>query len=155
VKTSTARTTRGRTTKIRALSVAGLATAALATTLLAAAPASAASTWWYDPSSCTGAATAKSADVSGRTVQVRYGTCGGYQYGWGRILNYNPDTDLIRFEVDTNGDRSWDVADVWFASDRNYSMGRLTSSSSAVAFRACFVTSASTACTSANGTGWW
>ena len=121
--------------------------------LLSAAPA-AAQSWWSDPNSCTSAATAVQRDVSNRTVQVRYGNCGGTQHGWGRILNYGG-SDYIRFEVDLNGDRVSDVANTWPASTRNYTRGYPTSSSSARAFRACFVTSLTAACTASNSTAWW
>ncbi|MCE7081805.1 hypothetical protein [Streptomyces sp. ST2-7A] len=133
--------------------VAGTVAAAVATTLLTAAPASA-QTWWDDPNSCTSTATAVQRDVSNRTVQVRYGRCGGSQYGWGRILNYGS-SDYIRFEIDLNGDRVWDLAETRRASSRNYTSGYLTSSSSARAFRACYVTSLSGTCNSSNATAWW
>lgn len=139
----------------RVATVATAGAGAVATALLAAGPASAAVQWVYDPSFCTSVNTAVQRDVSGRTVQVRYGWCDGVEYGWGRILNYNSSTDLIRFEVDVNGDRIPDTNDYWYARDRNYTAGYLVSSSSAVAFRACWVTSVSGTCNSGNATSWW
>ncbi|MCD0484890.1 hypothetical protein LO771_21470 [Streptacidiphilus sp. ASG 303] len=142
-----------RTKSRRTASVAAMCAAAAATVVLASAPATAASTWWSDPNSCTGAATATERTVSGRQVQVRYGMCGGSQYGWGRILNYGS-SDYIRFEVSLGG-HVWDYADIKLAGSRNYTQGYLTSSSSAVAFRACYVTSILGTCTSTNSTSWW
>lgn len=139
---------------IRTLSCLTAAAAALATSL-AAAPAQAAP-WLSDPGSCTGVRTAVERVVSGRTVQVRFGTCGGSQYGWGRILGYDSDLqDHIRFEVDTNGDRRPDGASWYLARNRNYTAGYQTSSSASRAFRACYVTSSSATCTSGNATAWW
>lgn len=142
-----------RTKTRRMGSIAAVCAAAAATTALAAVPATAASQWWSDPNSCTNVATATEKTVSGRQVQVRYGMCGGSQYGWGRILNYGS-SDYIRFEVSLGG-HVWDYADIWAASSRNYTKGYLTSSSSAVAFRACYVTTILGTCNSTNSTAWW
>ena len=87
--------------RTRMLSLVGAGVAILATPILTMGTAEAA-TWLSDPGSCTGTATAVSRVVSGRTVEVRHGTCGGAQYGWGRITGYGGG-DYIRFEVDTNG----------------------------------------------------
>jgi hypothetical protein len=141
---------------------AALVTAASAATLLtgAAAPAAASpdsaavAPWLNDPNSCSNIRTAVQRDVSNRTVQVRYGTCGGTQYGWGRILNYGR-LDYIRFEVDLNGDRVADDYDYYFANARNYTAAYPTSSSSARAFRACFVTTPGGTCSASNATAWW
>lgn len=147
-----------RTKKIAAALVTAASAAALLTG--AAAPAAAspesavAAPWLSDPNSCTGIRTAVERIVSNRTVQVRYGMCGGTQYGWGRILNYGG-LDYIRFEVDVNGDRVEDGFSWYFANNRNYTAGYPTSSSSARAFRACFVTSGSGTCNANNATAWW
>jgi hypothetical protein len=142
-----------RTKTRRMGSIAAMCAAAAATTMLAAVPATAASDWWSDPNSCTNVATGTEKTVSGRQVQIRYGTCGGSQYGWGRILNYSS-SDYIRFEVSLGGG-IWDYADIKAASSRNYTRGYRTSSSSAVAFRACYVTTIFGTCNSSNSTAWW
>ncbi|WP_166027479.1 hypothetical protein [Streptomyces chilikensis] len=134
-------------------SIAAMCAAAAATTMLASVPATAASEWWSNPNSCTNTATATQKTILGRQVQVRYGTCNGAQYGWGRILNYGS-SDYIRFEVSLGG-YVWDYANIQSASSRNYTQGYRTSSSSAVAFRACYVTSALSTCNSSNSTAWW
>ncbi|MEO3810246.1 hypothetical protein ABGB17_14695 [Sphaerisporangium sp. B11E5] len=126
----------------------GIAGMALAASLVTAGSVHAAS-WWSDPNSCSGAATAVSRVVSGRTVQVRYGTCGGVQHGWGRILNY-ASSDGIRFEVDLNGDRSADAWSFYRAGTRNYTSGYPTSSSADRAFRACYESGSTKSCTA-----WW
>lgn len=38
--------------------------------------------WLAAPNSCANILTAVQRDVNGRTVQVRYSTCGGIQYDW-------------------------------------------------------------------------
>lgn len=138
--------------------IGGLAVAAVTvatTTVLAAGPASAASNWLSDPNSCTNVKTAVQKDFSGYTIQVRYGTCGGVQYGWGRVINYR-DGAYIRFEVDTTGDRVADGDDLRYAPSRNYTSGYRTSTSSARAFRACVVFSEKETCLYSNGaTAWW
>lgn len=141
--------------KLRTLGcLAGVAAATLATSLVAA-PSQAAS-WLSDPNSCTNVQTAVSRVVSGRTIEVRFGTCNGTQHGWGRIRGYDSNLqDFIRFEVDTNGDRRQDGASWYLARTRNYTAGYPTSSSSSRAFRACYVTSGSATCTSSNSTAWW
>lgn len=128
----------------------GIAALAFAASLVTAGSANAAS-WYSDPNSCTGAATAVSRIVSGRTIQVRYGNCDGTQHGWGRILNYDG-SEYIRFEVDTNGDRSPDGYSYYRAGNRNYTAGYPTSNSSSRAFRACMSTGP---CSSGNATAWW
>ncbi|MFB6961693.1 hypothetical protein ACFCYB_33060 [Streptomyces sp. NPDC056309] len=127
--------------------------AATAASVLVAGPASAAS-WWGDPNSCSGAKTVVSKVVNNRTVEVRAGSCGGSQHGWGRIVGYGSG-DYIRFEVDTNGDRVQDGASWYLATNRNYTAGYPTASGSTRAFRACFVTSSTATCTSTNSTAWW
>lgn len=136
--------------------LAGVAAATVLAIPLIAVPAQAEGPWWPDPNSCTGIQTATSRVVSGRTVEIRYGWCGGQQYGWGRILGYDPySNDHIRFEIDANGNRVPDGVSAYRAGDRNYTMGFLTSPSPDRAFRACYVTSASTPCNSSNSTAWW
>lgn len=140
--------------KIRKLAgLAGAAAMALTASVLTTANASAAS-WYSDPNSCTNVKTAVSKVVSGRTVEVRYGTCGGVQHGWGRITGYTTG-DYIRFEVDTDGDRKPDGVSWYLASNRNYTAGYPTSSSSSRAFRACWTRSSTETCTSSNSTPWW
>ncbi|MEU6402606.1 hypothetical protein [Streptomyces sp. NPDC046985] len=134
-------------------SIAGMCAAVAATAMLGAAPATAASSWWSDPNSCTNVATGTERTVNGRQVQIRYGTCGGSQYGWGRILNYGS-SDYIRFEVSL-GAGTVDYADIQPVNGRNYTEGYRTSSSSAVAFRACYVTTIVSTCNSGNATPWW
>ncbi|MGW5127968.1 hypothetical protein ACWEQ7_28795 [Streptomyces sp. NPDC004069] len=146
----TLRRVRGR----KLVTVAAMGAAVVATSVLAAGPAGAATSWWGDPNSCTNVGTARSSNISNRTVEVRYGTCGGAQYGWGRITGYKSG-DYIRFEVDTNGDRKQDGASWYPVSNRNYTAGYPTSTSSNRAFRACFVTSQTAVCTASNSTPWW
>ncbi|WP_116247828.1 hypothetical protein [Nocardiopsis sp. FIRDI 009] len=50
-----------------------------------------------------------SVNTSAGTVQVRYGTHRGRQYGWGRALNSSSGY-LLLFEVDHDGDRAADYA---------------------------------------------
>ncbi|MEU5695044.1 hypothetical protein [Actinosynnema sp. NPDC020468] len=130
-----------------------LATTA-ATTVLIAGTASAAPPWLTDPATCTNAQTAVQRTVGTRLVQVRYGTCGGAQYGWGRILNY-AGPELIRFEVDLNGDRIADDFSTYTASTRNYTQAYPTSSSANRVFRACYVADPNGTCTADNSTAWW
>jgi len=137
--------------------IGGLAVAAVmvaTTTVLSAGPANAAP-WLSDPNSCTNVKTAVRKDYNGRTIEVRYGTCGGTQYGWGRVTNYNSGT-YIRFEVDVDGDRVADGDDLRYAPTRNYTSGYQTSTSSARAFRACVVFSEKETCLySGSTTAWW
>lgn len=138
-----------------------LATAAAFAGLVGAAatPASAASNW-IDPDqvlSITNPKTALSKDTPAGTVQVRYGTYGGGQYGWGRAVSPTPGYNLI-FEVDTNGNRVADrSARVKKLSGKTvWTHGYPTSSSSKVAFRACITRHDSCAATnSEHRTGWW
>ncbi|WP_345045259.1 hypothetical protein [Streptomyces sannanensis] len=124
--------------------------AAAAISVLTTGTATAAPAWYNDPNSCTNVKTAAIATVEGRTVEVRYGTCGGAQYGWGRILGYAA-ADYIRLEVDTTGDRVADDRDYYLANARNYTRGYLSSAR----LRACFVRSPSGTCTNSNATAWW
>ncbi|RKT54583.1 hypothetical protein [Saccharothrix australiensis] len=140
-----------KTTKI-----AAILTAATATTLLTAGVATAADAppWWSDPATCSNPQTERERVVNGRIVQVRSGNCGGLQYGWGRILNYNG-PEFIRFEVDLNGDRVWDDFSTYTAGNRNYTQAYPTSSSPNRAFRACYVVDPNGTCTPGNATDWW
>ncbi|MCC8243345.1 hypothetical protein [Saccharothrix luteola] len=151
-----------KTTKVAAV----LTTAAMTTALIAATTASASATtasasaagaaapWWSDPATCANPLTAVQRTVSGRVVQVRYGTCGGAQYGWGRILDYTG-PEFIRFEVDLNGDRVADDFSTYTAGSRNYTQAYPTSSSPNRAFRACYVVDPNGTCTAGNSTAWW
>jgi hypothetical protein len=125
-----------------------------ATTAAASVTTAAAAPWWNDPNSCSNTGTAVQRTVSNRTVQVRYGTCRGAQYGWGRILDYGSG-DYVRFEVDVNGDRVPDGWSTYLTANRNYTAGYPTTSGSARAFRTCFVTSGSGICNANNATAWW
>lgn len=136
------------TASATALFTGATATAATSDPTTVAAP------WWSDPNSCSNIGTATERIISNRTVQVRYGTCGGTQHGWGRLLNYGSG-DYIRFEVDVNGDRIPDGASWYLARNRNYTAGYPTSPDPARAFRACFVTSSSETCNPGNSTPWW
>lgn len=138
--------------------IGGLAVAAVTvatTTILSTGHASAASNWWSDPNSCTNVKTAVRKDFGGYTVEVRYGTCGGAQYGWGRVTNYGSGA-YVRFEVDVDGDRAFDGYDLRYAPTRNYTSGYRTSSNSLRAFRACVVFSEKETCLySGSTTAWW
>ncbi|WP_285731879.1 hypothetical protein [Nocardiopsis sp. ATB16-24] len=94
------------------------------------------------------------------TVQVRYGTHQGRQYGWGRTLNVSPPTGgrHLLFEVDTNGDRIPDDQVLVLAGKNgsNWTKGYRTSASSARAFRACILDFLESACAdTSNRTPWW
>ncbi|QQQ74074.1 hypothetical protein IOD16_22930 [Saccharothrix sp. 6-C] len=140
------------TTKVAAV----LTTVATTTTLIAAttAAASAAAPWWSDPATCGNPLTAVQRTVDGRVVQVRYGDCGGAQYGWGRILQYSG-PEFIRFEVDLNGDRVADDFSTYTAGSRNYTQAYPTSADPNRAFRACYVVDPNGTCTANNATAWW
>ncbi|MEV7965824.1 hypothetical protein AB0O34_07550 [Sphaerisporangium sp. NPDC088356] len=124
-----------------------------ATSVTATTPANAA-TWLSDPGSCTNVQTGTQRDVNGYTVQVRYGTCGGVQYGWGRVLN-GPSDRYVVMEVDTNGDRRWDGKDERLIGTRNYTSGYATASGSTRAFRACVIKDPTWDCDAGSPTGWW
>ncbi|MFE9747100.1 hypothetical protein ACFYOT_19535 [Saccharothrix saharensis] len=141
-----------KTTKAAAVLLTAAATGALLTAT--ATTASAAAPWWSDPATCTNPLTAVQRTVDNRVVQVRYGNCGGAQYGWGRILNYTG-PEYIRFEVDLNGDRVADDFSTYTAGSRNYTQAYPTSSDPNRAFRACYVVYANGTCTAGNSTAWW
>lgn len=136
--------------------LAGATALATLAVLPAAGSAQAAAPWWNDPNTCTNHRTVATAYVQGRTVEVRTGICGGKQHGWGRIRGYDSGAaDFIRFEVDINGDRRPDGTSWYLARDRNYTAAYPTSTSSAVAFRACYVTARGATCNDGNSTRWW
>ncbi|MFE2757370.1 hypothetical protein ACFXGA_35770 [Actinosynnema sp. NPDC059335] len=131
-----------------------LATAATSAALMTGTAGAAAPPWLSDPATCANPLTAVQRTVSDRVVQVRYGNCGGVQYGWGRILNYTG-PEFIRFEVDLNGDRVADDFSTYTAGDRNYTQAYPTSTSPNRAFRACYVVDPNGTCTAGNSTAWW
>lgn len=92
------------------------------------------------------------------TVQVRHGTYGGKQYGWGRAVAPTAGYNLV-FEVDTNGDRSRDDGVHWYSlpgGETVWIEGYPTSSSSKVAFRACITKHLECSkTTSGYRTAWW
>ncbi|MFJ6674767.1 hypothetical protein ACIQMJ_27020 [Actinosynnema sp. NPDC091369] len=141
-----------KTAKVAAVLTTAATTGALITAT--AATASAAAPWWSDPATCANPLTAVQRTVDNRVVQVRYGNCGGAQYGWGRILDYTG-PEYIRFEVDLNGDRVADDFSTYTAGNRNYTQAYPTSSSANRAFRACYVVNANGTCTAGNSTVWW
>ncbi|MDA2810926.1 hypothetical protein O4J56_09790 [Nocardiopsis sp. RSe5-2] len=117
--------------------------------------ASAQQAWLYDPAVVPNPRTSLAYSFSRGTAQIRFGTYNGTQYGWGRALNANGN-HWIRFEVDNNGDRRWDLYNAWRVGARIYTRGYPTSSSSARAFRACIVVNPGDGCVSGgNGTYWW
>ncbi|MEU4227487.1 hypothetical protein AB0F17_24615 [Nonomuraea sp. NPDC026600] len=137
--------------------LAGVAALTLPLSIFAMGTAHADAPWLEDPSICSNIQTAPGPiSVNGRTVQIRYGSCNGTQYGWGRILGYSP-LDYIRFEVDITGDRVADGYSYYRAGERNYTAGYPTSSSSTRAFRACYVALPITDCgnSAAASTPWW
>nr|AFV52099.1 hypothetical protein [Streptoalloteichus sp. ATCC 53650] len=140
------------------MKLAAVLTAAAATTVLvggtAAAESAAAPPWWENPATCANPSTAVERTVDGRIVQVRQGTCGGVQYGWGRILNYQG-PEFIRFEVDLNGDRVADDFSTYTAGSRNYTQAYPSSPSPNRAFRACYVADPKGSCNPGNATAWW
>jgi hypothetical protein len=108
-----------------------------------------------DPAVVPNPQTSVALTFSRGTVQVRFGTYQGTQYGWGRALGANAN-HWVRFEVDLDGDRSWDLANAWRIGTRNYTRGYPTSSSANRAFRACIVRDPAATCNSgSNGTFWW
>ncbi|MFC4529234.1 hypothetical protein [Sphaerisporangium dianthi] len=131
----------------------GIAAVAVATSVATAVPAGA-DTWLSDPGGCTNVQTAVQRDVNGYTVQIRYGTCGGRQHGWGRVINGRGDYYVV-LEVDTNGDRQWDTLDTKLISSRNYTRGYPTASGSTRAFRACVIKNKTWDCAAGSPTGWW
>ncbi|MER5262084.1 hypothetical protein ABTZ99_08395 [Actinosynnema sp. NPDC002837] len=144
-----------KTTKVAAaLTTAAMTAALIAATTASASAAGAAAPWWSDPATCANPLTAVERTVDNRLVQVRYGNCGGAQYGWGRILNYTG-PEFIRFEVDLNGDRVADDFSTYTAGSRNYTQAYPTSSSPNRAFRACYVVDPHGTCTAGNSTAWW
>lgn len=109
----------------------------------------------YDPIVVANPQTAASYQSGRGKAELRVGTHNGTQYGWGRAIGASGN-DWIRFEMDTNGDRVWDYYDAWKISERIYTAGYSTSSSSDRAFRACIVTQPGNGCSSGgNGTYWW
>jgi hypothetical protein len=114
-----------------------------------------------DPDVTSNRGTARSYSFGGGTVEVRYGTYQGTQYGWGRAINTNSNY-YIRFEVDLDGDRVRDWSSTYRISTRNYTTGYATSSSPNRAFRACIITDPAARCRPAgtttlprNSTTWW
>ncbi len=104
--------------------------------------------------------TASSVNTSLGTVQIRYGTYQGRQYGWGRAMNVPPPSGglYLRFEVDTDGNRiPDDSAHFNLGTDGfNWTAGYPTSSSSARAFRACVLDLFENTCSEAGSrTPWW
>ncbi|GLW09158.1 hypothetical protein Misp01_42870 [Microtetraspora sp. NBRC 13810] len=122
---------------------------------IAATPPAQAAPWLSDPGSCTNVQTGRQADGNGYTVQIRYGTCGGVQYGWGRVLNGRADM-YVFFEVDITGDRRSDGNDSRLIGTRNYTSGYATASGSTRAFRACVIKDPTWDCNAASVvTAWW
>ncbi|MEU5858925.1 hypothetical protein ABZ799_26710 [Nocardiopsis dassonvillei] len=143
----------------RAAAVVAATGVVMAGSVATAAPASAALTWIDDDQvlSISNSRTAVSKDTSVGTVQVRFGTYQGRQYGWGRVLNGRTGYVLF-FEVDTNGDRVMDEGATAYIPDGNprWTWGAPTSSSSARAFRACILNSSQFSCSeTSNRTAWW
>ncbi|TDQ55427.1 hypothetical protein [Actinorugispora endophytica] len=158
---------------IRRLMAVGAA-GAVATALLGAAPAGATeesnerahgvrsavprtgqTTWLDDPAVASGVGTARTQKSVTGIAQLRFGTHEGVKYGWARGLRTN-DNHWVRFEVDLDGDRSWDEYESWRIGARNYTSGYPTSSSKDRAFRACVVDTYDEECvTGENGTVWW
>ncbi|CAM4138613.1 hypothetical protein [Nocardiopsis rhodophaea] len=137
----------------------GLATL-VAGGVAAASPAAAASRWITSDEVWTinNPRTALSVNTSVGTVQVRYGTYRGRQYGWGRALNSYGGYKL-RFEVDTDGDRipnNESSLRYIKGPGATWTSGYQTSSSSARAFRACIMGHGQHRCSqTSNRTGWW
>lgn len=139
------------------------ATAAATAFLMGAGVATAspaAAQTWITPSqvwSIGNPKTARSVDTQFGTVQVRYGTYQGRQYGWGRVMN-SYDGHRLLFEVDTDGDRVPNDWRVHYISGPSvgWTHGHATSPSSARAFRACILASGQYGCSStSNRTAWW
>lgn len=132
----------------------------MAGSVATAVPASAAYLTWINDDqvlSISNSRTAVSKDTSVGTVQVRFGTYQGRQYGWGRVLNGRSNYVLF-FEVDTNGDRVMDEGDTAYITGGNpiWTWGAPTSSSSARAFRACLLSPSQFSCSeTSNRTAWW
>ncbi|TQN28754.1 hypothetical protein FHX37_4118 [Haloactinospora alba] len=111
--------------------------------------------WLDDPIVVPNPQTSVSYQFHRGTAQVRFGTYNGTQYGWGRAIGASG-SDWVLFEVDTDGDRSGDLASYAHIGERIYTYGYPTSSSGNRAFRACIVNQPGDSCSSGNnGTYWW
>ncbi len=89
-----------------------------------------------DPSVVPNPETAVQQFFENITVEIRYGTFEGRQYGWVRVLNGNPD-DNVTFFIDIDGDRLRDYYDIWRVGDRNYTRGYPTTPGPERAFQGC------------------
>ncbi len=138
-----------------------LATAAAFAGIVGVTATPAAAAGWITPDqvhSIKNPVTAVAKETPAGSIQVRHGSYGGVQHGWGRVVNPKAGYNLI-FEVDLNGDRKMDT----WAAVRNLSAGGIkwthgypTSSSSTRAFRACITRHSSCAETNAeHRTAWW
>ncbi|GAA1440678.1 hypothetical protein [Nocardiopsis tropica] len=117
---------------------------------------------WLDRShmtSTTSQQTPRNLPYGSASVQVRTGIhSDGSRYGWARALNANTN-HILRFEIDTDGDRVWDLAATKnIDGNTQWTNGYATSSSSNRAFRACVMRSISgcgTASQVVAVTDWW
>lgn len=139
---------------------AAAAAIAMVGSVTVATPALASDVLWINQDkvlSISNARTALSVDTPRGTVQIRYGTYNGVQYGWGRALNAPAGYTLV-FEADTNGDRIMDEGATAYltGSSAVWTWGASTSASSARAFRACILSSSQMSCSETSSrTGWW
>ncbi|WP_418956969.1 hypothetical protein [Streptomyces tritici] len=156
--------------KTKTLAASGAALA-LAATLLAGAsgPAGAAPrgevgaavvcgdlAYLSDPANATGQTTVAQATGDTGTAQIRAGWYNGKRYGWAKASSYAYNSLHVMFEVDVNGDRKADCRYWKAVTDRIYTAGKATHSSSAVAFRACLLFDPAHSCNAAaTKTGWW
>lgn len=86
-------------------------------------------------------------------LQVREGkTYDGRIAIWGRVDNVVNTSDLVRFEVDTNGDGKANCSSVYQISNRNYTNG--APARYGWYGRTCIVTSASQDCSMTTKTSW-
>ncbi|GHD36381.1 hypothetical protein [Nocardiopsis kunsanensis] len=143
----------------RAVAVMAGAAVVMAGSVTVASPAVAAVDWINHDQvwSVSNPRTALSVDTPRGTVQVRYGTHQGKQYGWARALNA-PSDYVLAFEVDTNGDRRSDEGAREYLTGNNaaWTWGAAASSHSARAFRACILSYSEMSCAETSyRTGWW
>lgn len=102
----------------------------------------------------TGRITVRERTTSRGTMQVRAGYYNGKQYGWARALNGSYH-HWINLKIDVNGDRVADQSSISRATASSTCMAP-TSSSSAVAFKACIrLDNLADPCHPDHQTGWW
>jgi hypothetical protein len=90
-----------------------------------------------DPTPATDKSNVESAQVEGRTLELRQGRVNGVQHAWTRLTDAR-DGDVIWLEVSGDGGKTWVQCGkrTIVAGKRNYTDAKRTSSSSEVCMRA-------------------